>query len=358
MSPITGRDFRSELAQSPRSAQALSRALESSWLDPAKIHHDSAKLRNLIFEAQESIAGNLKIPRENLEFVGELGFGFWMAVAGLLRNNNRPFIYCDCDRQIVHAFAREEQAREIIKIEIDGAGLADYSNPNLPTNSVLSWQATNRETGVMQRPSTRDDFQVFVDMTASSTPDRLPKNWSVALWNPRQFAGPEGIAILAINESSTWQSPLPKIDNRRTFGSYSKAALISAAIALEDWLSEERRRAKHIAELNLRLRKELSTRLQMFKIAGNPESSDPRYLALAIEEIVAEELLRRLDSNDFKIDAGSACGGGALSPSHVLNAMGLGENGHIRIALKKEHSQRDVIDLAIRISDAVSELRG
>jgi len=357
VSPITGRDFRSEVPQSPRSAQALNRALESSWLDPAKIHHDSAKLRNLIFEAQESIAGNLKVPRENLEFVGELGFGFWMAIAGLLQNNNRPFVFCDCDRQIVHAFAPEEHEREVRKIEIDTAGLADYSNPNLPTDSVLVWQATNRETGVMQRQSSRDDFQVFADMTASSTPDQLPKNWSVALWNPRHFAGPEGLSILAINEGSSWQSPLPKIDNRRTFGSYSKAALISSAIALEDWLSEEKRVTKHVTELNLRLRKELNERIKSFKFAGNHQNSDPRYLAFAIEQVVAEELLRRLDGNDFKIDAGSACGGGALSPSHVLNAMGLGVDGHIRITLKKEHSQRDVIDLATRISDAVSELR-
>ena len=357
MSPITGRDFRSEIPQSPRSAQALSRALESTWLDPAKIHHDSAKLRNLIFEAQESIAENLKVSRENLEYVGELGFGFWMAIAGLLRNNNRPFIYCDCDRQIVHAFAREEQQRVVKKLEINEEGLADYSTPGLPTDSVLVWQATNRETGVKQSPSSRDDFHVFADMTASSNPEQLPSNWSVALWNPRQFAGPEGIAILAINEKSSWQSPLPKVDNRRTFGSYSKAALISAAIALEDWLSEEKRVTKHLTELNLRLRKELKDRIQSFKFAGNHENSDPRYLALAIEQVVAEELLRRLDGNDFKIDAGSACGGGALSPSHVLNAMGLGVDGHIRITLKKEHSQRDVIDLATRISDAVSELR-
>ena len=357
MSPITGRDFRSELPQSPRSAQALSRALESSWLDPAKIHHDSAKFRNLVFEATETIAANLKVSRENLEFVGELGFGFWMGISGLLKNNLRPFIYSDADRQIVHAFAREEDNRQVFKLEIDGNGIADYSQSELPADSVLSWQATNRETGVMQKPCARDDFQIFADMTAASAPDLLPKKWDVALWNPRSFAGPEGIAILAIHEDAQWQSPLPKMDNRRTFGSYSKAALISTAISLEDWLADEKRVAKQLSELNLRLRKELSERIPNLKFAGQSEYCDARYLALVIPNIIAEELLRRLDSNDFKIDAGSACGGGALSPSHVLKAMGLGETGHIRITLKKEHSQRDVIDLAIRLGDAVKELR-
>ncbi|MEY2723110.1 MAG: hypothetical protein RIS57_1017, partial [Actinomycetota bacterium] len=171
------------------------------WLDPSKLHHDSANFRNLIEESRESIATNLGVGKSDLEFVGELGFGYWAALSGALTNSSQPFIHGATDRQVVHAFARDYQGRgrEVMKLSCGQDGLFDYVSATKFENPWIFWQATNRETGVEQAQPKLKNGNFIADMTASFDPKRLPDYWDVALWDPRSFAGPEGIAILAIN---------------------------------------------------------------------------------------------------------------------------------------------------------------
>ncbi|MEY3169319.1 MAG: hypothetical protein RL421_562, partial [Actinomycetota bacterium] len=79
--------------------------------------------------AKEVIASNLGIRPTELEFVGELGFGFQTALGGLMQDSGRPFIHSQIDRQVVHAFARSHSARggmvEVLQPTTDGS--VDFS---------------------------------------------------------------------------------------------------------------------------------------------------------------------------------------------------------------------------------------
>lgn len=361
MSPITGpeisHDFSSTLPLSNTANAAIDRAFEMGWLDPSKLHHDSAKLRNLIEESRESIATNLGLEKTSLEFVGELGFGYWTAISGALKNSKKTFIHGATDRQVVHAFAREHQSagNKVVTLTCGRDGLFDYQQS--VDGSWVFWQATNRETGIEQEAPSSESVNVIADLTASFDPKRLPRKWDVALWDPRNFSGPEGLAIIAINSESAWRSPIPPIDKRRVFGSFSKPLLLLTAIALEDWVKDQIAKRRKIADLNKRLRKHLSEEIRDVSIVGETSNTDPRYLAIVLKGLVAEELLRGLDAKGIKVDAGSACGAGALSPSHVLEAMGFGQDGQIRITIKTAHDEGDIDKLVKALADQVGELR-
>ncbi|NDA38563.1 MAG: hypothetical protein EBX86_00525 [Actinobacteria bacterium] len=363
MSPITrpeiGLDFASALPLSNSASASLERAFEMGWLDPSKLHHDSANFRNLIEESRESIATNLGVGKSDLEFVGELGFGYWAALSGALTNSSQPFIHGATDRQVVHAFARDYQGRgrEVMKLSCGQDGLFDYVSATKFENPWIFWQATNRETGVEQAQPKLKNGNFIADMTASFDPKRLPDYWDVALWDPRSFAGPEGIAILAINEESEWRSPIPPIDKRRLFGSFSKPLLVLTAIALEEWSNELSKNQAYLAELNRELRNLIATQISGAQLVGESSSCDPRNLAVVFSGVIGEELLRRLDQRGIKVDAGSACGAGALSPSHVLEAMGYGLDGQIRITLKPGHSKSGVAQLVAALAQEVLQLR-
>lgn len=88
---------------------------------------------------------------------------------------------------------------------------------------------------------------------------------------------------------------------------------------------------------------------------GDPEKGDPRNLALVVKDVAAEEILRGLERHKVLIDAGSACGAGALSPSHVLEAMGYGSTGHLRITLRPFHT---ISDLKLLVRSLKSEIEG
>lgn len=346
MSPITERDFQSEEPLHPAAQALLSEYFDKGWPDPSKIHQQSANIRNLIATAKESIAANLGVQPTELEFVGELGFGFQSAIAGLLHNNQNKFYLSAVDRQIVHAFARDHHALgwEVEVLPPNELGLVNFDATT--PNSILSWQSVNRETGVRQKePAPLENQLLFADMTAESNLKRVPENWSSALWDPRVFRGPQGIAILGISNHGGWKNPGPQIDKRRVYGSYSKPLLLACAVALESWLKKRAERDTKLSELNGLARKLLVENIPAAKVAGDARNCDPRYLAFSIPNLIAEEVLRKVEQSGFLIDAGSACGSGAMEPSHVLTAMGFGLDGNFRITFKEEQTPQSVQEL-------------
>ena len=353
MSPITAQgnasqDFQSDLPLHPAASDLLAHFFAIGWPDPTKLHQQSAHLRNMVGAAKEIIASNLGLQLTELEFVGELGFGFQTALGGLMQDSGRPFIHSQIDRQVVHAFARSHSVRggmvKVLQPTTDGS--VDFSVIEEHPSSILSWQATNRETGVIQEsPTNVSDNLIFADMTASFPLNRLPERWDSALWDPRSFAGPQGLAIIGISQTSRWRNPGPQIDNRRVFGSFSKPLLLATAVALENWIKTSQENLAHLKKLNATVRDLIKRLLPHAIVAGDPSKSDPRYIALAIPNVIAEEVLRKVETQGFLIDAGSACGAGALEPSHVLTALGMPTDGNLRITLKPEHSREGVESL-------------
>jgi cysteine desulfurase len=198
---------------------------------------------------------------------------------------------------------------------------------------------------------------LIADLTAAISPRQRPSEYGVALWDPRSFGGPEGLAILAINPESIWRSPIPPIDKRRLFGAYSKPLLLLTAIALEEQSKKEAKELAQLGELNGFLRAQIKNSITGVEIVGDSTGTNPRSLAIVAEGVVAEEILRALEKREILIDAGSACGAGALSPSHVLEAMGLGQSGHLRITLRATHSVDDLQQLSRVLKEEIERFR-
>ena len=358
VSPVT-RDFQSDSPLHPRASELLNEYFAQGWPDPKKIHRQSAHLRTLLNSAQEQIASALGSRPDNIEFLGELGFGFWLGLTGLLPDKNRRFIHSAIDRQVVHGVAKihQDKGGAAIKLLPDSDGMVQYNNlGEISGGDLLCWQATNRESGAEQSlPPLKDGLSIFADMTASYELDRLPEKWDVALWDPKTFGGPQGISIIGFASDSKWRNPAPS-GNRRVFGSFSKPLLLATAVALEENLKSRNLEREHLTELNQVFRARIATELPQVTVPGNATTHDPRFLALVVPDVISEELLRRLESDSFLIDAGSACAAGPLSPSHVLEAMGYGIDGHIRITLKPEHRTEDILDLVAKLKIAIADL--
>ena len=358
-------DFQSDLPLHPKAAQLLEHFFSQGWPDPAKIHHRSSQSRILISEAKEEIASVLGRGANELEFVGELGFGFWSSIAGLLpqspsSQSDPLFLHSTIDRQVIHAFARRYQAQggPVQQLPVDSNGRFEIPSSAGNSPRIICWQGTNRESGVVQkRPEISTHDSLFADMTGAMPDQTLPDGWSVALWDPQKYGAPQGIAILAIARESHWRSPLPPMDNRRTFGSYSKPLLLATAVAMTSFVEDLKSERSRISQMRRELVLSLKNSVPDLRAIDDGVATDPRYVALGIPGVIGEELVRQMEILGFLIDAGSACGAGPLSPSHVFDAMGWRGLAHIRITLKKEHSTKKVQDLASALTAQIAKAR-
>jgi cysteine desulfurase len=346
----------------PAIQASLTEAFGQYWMDAPKLHHSSARLRIKLAESRERIAANLGLSPSEVEVVGEVGFGFWSALSGLLESSRaNKLTFSQIDREIIHAFGRRNLDLGGVNqiAEIDSEARFDLS-PFLQTHpdSIAIWQASNRETGIEQRsPEFPEQTKVFADLTARFEPDTLPVRWDVALWDVRSFGGPEGIAIVGIRNGGAWRTPIPQMDNRRLFGSYSKPLLIAADLAIEHWRTDVISKRDAMRSANELLRSRIAVLIPDAKIVGGNTAQDPRNIALGVPGVIAEEVLREMERAGFLIDAGSACGAGALSPSHVLDAHGLSGLAHLRLTVKPNHEPSDVIALVDALTKVVEANR-
>ena len=347
---VTG-NFQSETALNSLAAQALHAALDSGWADPKKIGQSPSRAASLRNNALESIATNLGIKSDQIEITGEVGLGYFLSLGGFL-TPERNLFYGAGDRSGVIATARSHLGSSQI-IPLAPNVTLNFSEVNLTPNSVLSFQLANGETGAINKlqPQLPEGLLISVDATASGNREPLPEKWSSAVFDSRSWEGPAGLAVVAIADAANWKNQLPHISAvRRTYGTFSLPLLIASAVALENFLPDD----KNIRSMNAKLRLEISQAIPNARVAGDLDISTPQFISIIFPGCNGEEILRGLSARGLSVDSGSACTAMNLQPSHVLAAMGLPTDGNIRITL---HAETTAEEVELLINALVDEVR-
>ena len=350
---VTG-NFQSETALNSLAAQAFLAALDSGWADPKKIGQSPSRAAILRTNALESLATNLGLKADQIEISGEVGLGYFLSLGGFLAPQRKLF-YGAGDRSGVIATARSHIGDSQI-IPLSPEGTLDFSTVELATNSVLSFQLANGETGALNKVPEQlpKDLLIAIDATASGNREPLPEKWSSAVFDSRAWQGPAGLAVVAIADAANWKNPLPHISAvRRTYGTFSLPLLIASAVALENFKPDD----KNIRKMSAKIRSEISREIPGSRIAGDLENSMAHLTSLIIPGCNGEEILRGLSARGLSVDSGSACTAMNLQPSHVLAAMGLPTDGNIRITLHAETTEEEVELLINALVDEVRSQR-
>ena len=350
---VTG-NFQSETALNSLAAQAFLAALDSGWADPKKIGQSPRRAAILRTNALESLATNLGLKADQIEISGEVGLSYFLSLGGFLAPQRKLF-YGAGDRSGVIATARSHIGDSQI-IPLSPKGTLDFSTVELATNSVLSFQLANGETGALNKVPEQlpKDLLIAIDATASGNREPLPEKWSSAVFDSRAWQGPAGLAVVAIADAANWKNPLPHISAvRRTYGTFSLPLLIASAVALENFKPDD----KNIRKMSAKIRSEISREIPGSRIAGDLENSMAHLTSLIIPGCNGEEILRGLSARGLSVDSGSACTAMNLQPSHVLAAMGLPTDGNVRITLHAETTEEEVELLINALVDEVRSQR-
>ena len=87
----------------------------------------------------------------------------------------------------------------------------------------------------------------------------------------------------------------------------------------------------------------------------------PGHASFIVSDVEAEGMLIALDLVGVAASSGSACASGAATPSHVLTAMGFGQQaalGALRLTLGRESTAEGIDTVIETLPRIVQRLRG
>ena len=198
---------------------------------------------------------------------------------------------------------------------------------------------------------------------AAQTVGRLPAtaDWDLLSASARKWGGPAGVGILAVRPGTRWRSPLPDDEHEqgRVPGPVPLPLVIAAAAALQARAGTMAADAERHTELTQRLRREVEARVPDVELLGpdDPAARLPHLVAFSCLYVAGEALMTELDRADFSVSSGSSCSSSALTPSHVLEAMGVLTHGNVRVSLASDTTGDDVDRFLDVLPGIVAELR-
>jgi cysteine desulfurase len=168
-----------------------------------------------------------------------------------------------------------------------------------------------------------------------------------------KVGGPKGVGALFVRKGIRLEALIHGGGHERGLraGTEDVAGAVGFAVAAE--LAERDRVAQMERLGGLRDRLQAALRAAVPDLLVNGEGADrlPTMLNVSVPGANSEALLVVLDLEGIAVSSGSACSSGAVSPSHVLSAMGLSPDfsgPSVRFSLGRETTERE-IDAVIEI---------
>jgi cysteine desulfurase len=115
--------------------------------------------------------------------------------------------------------------------------------------------------------------------------------------------------------------------------------------------------AARLSELVERIRAEVPRRVPDVEVLGDAVQRLPHLVAFSCLYVAGEALQTALDRAGFSVSSGSSCSSSALTPSHVLEAMGVLTHGNVRVSLHAGVDRSDVERFLDALPGIVDDLR-
>jgi cysteine desulfurase len=353
----------------PEVVEAMLPLYTSLYANPSGSHRFARQARLAIDDARETVASVIGCEPGEVVFTGCGTESDNAAIVGAVaRRSGLAVCHAAEHHAVLHSVEHvggtvvptDECARVDRDALADALGLPSAHTPV----RVVSVMAVNNEVGSI------DDVAAAASIVRERAPGALMHTDAVqalswldlrVLWphvdllalSAHKFGGPKGVGVLAIR-SGVEIAPLllgGGQERDRRSGTHNVAGIVGMALAMR--LADEERSIEvpRVAALRDRLIDGLIGALDDV-IETVPRSAKVAGAAhVCIGGVESEALLFLLDQAGLCASAASACASGAMEPSHVLAAMGVGRQwsmGALRMSLGRTTTPGDV-DRALEV---------
>ncbi|MBC2933450.1 cysteine desulfurase family protein [Nocardioides sp. zg-1228] len=350
----------------PAAREVLLAALERGYADPRRLHRPGREARLLLDNAREATADALGVRADEVTFTPSGTHAVHLGLLGLVRGSRRGdgVAHSAVEHSAVrHAVAWGARAVEV-GTDMHGRVRPDHllEAARSPGVGTVALQTANHEVGTVQpidELALPDDVALFTDACASMGRCALPEGWAAAAGSAHKWGGPAGVGVLLVRKRARWRPPFPgddRVDERST-GFENVPAVLAAAAALQAVVAErEEVGARQHALVDV-VRRRVAAEVPDVEVVGDPERRLPHLVTFSCLYVDGEALVGELDRRGFGIASGSACTASTLTPSHVLEAMGVLTHGNVRLSLQRDTSRAEVDAFCDALPGVVAEIR-
>ena len=269
----------------------------------------------------------------------------------------------------------EKSGYRITYLPVKKDGLIDLAELAAAMNEktiLVSIMAANNEIGVLQPWAEIGrichDRGILFHSDATQAAGKVPLNvesdcLDLVSISAHKMYGPKGVGALYVRGKNPTVLISALIDGGghecgMRSGTLNVPGIVglgkACAIATEEMLKE----SCHLAGLRNRLRDRITRQVEGVCINGSMEHRLPGNLNISFAGVEGESLMMGI--NDLAVSSGSACSSAAVESSHVLKALGTGNElaeSSIRFGIGRFNTEAEIDYAADRIIETVNGLR-
>ena len=249
-----------------------------------------------------------------------------------------------------------DQVRDAIRDDTILVSIMWGNNEVGTVNPIREIGAVCREKGVL----------FFTDATQAA--GKIPvnvedDNVDMLCLSGHKIYGPKGVGALYVRRRKPRVRLVAQIDGGghergMRSGTLNVPGIVGLGAACEVAQKDLDKDMAHALALRERFEKRIFDGLDFVEINGNPDSRLPNCSNLSFAYVEGESLI--MGFKDLAVSSGSACTSASLEPSHVLQAMGVGDelaHSSIRFGFGRTTTEEELDFAADQVITAVKKLR-
>jgi cysteine desulfurase len=362
----------------PEVLEAVTLCLRQTYGNASSIHYFGQAAKQQLEAARRQLAALIHAQPAELVFTSGGTEADNMAVLGTVRG--RPGARHVITTTIEHpavlgACAQlEREGVEITRLQVGSAGVVDPDDVRRalrPHTVLVSVMHANNETGAMQpiaeiaRIAHEADVLFHVDGVQAL--GKIPvdvKELGVDFYSmsAHKLYAPKGVGALCVRKGAQLVSLSfgGHHERDRRAGTENVPGIAAFGAAAELARQNLKKEAERIARLRDRLEAAILERIPDAGVNGARDTRTPNTANIYFDGIDGEAMVIALDLRGFAVSTGAACSSGAVTPSHVLTAMGLPADrarASMRFSLGASNTEEQVDELIQAVEASVAHLR-
>lgn len=328
----------------PRVREAMLPFLGEAFGNPSSPHAAGRVAREAVEKARQQVAALLGAVADSVVFTGGGTESITTAIRGALsaQPEKRHIITSSIEHSATKNLCEqlEREGCRVTWLRVDAGGrpdLAEYAAALRQDTALVSVIWANNETGVLfpveEMARMADERRVVFHADAVQAAGKIPIDLArvpVHLLSlaAHKFHGPKGAGALFVR-SGLGLPPLLRgggQESGRRAGTENVPGIVGLGVAAELALAALPVEMPRVAALRDEFESGVRTLFPEARFHGNPEHRLPNTTNFALPGRDAQGLLAGLDRLGVACSIGSACTSGEVDASHVLRAMGVGDD--------------------------------
>jgi len=360
----------------PEARAAVVSCLDEAYGNASSIHHFGQAAKQRLESARRQLGALIGAKPTEIVFTGGGTEADNLAILGVVRAapGTRKHVITTAIEHPAVLGPCGQLERESVEITRLPVGLRGFVDPDdvaralRPETVLVSVMHANNEIGTIQpiaEIAARVNVPLHVDgvQALGKVPvDVATLGVSLYSMSAHKLYAPKGVGALYVRKG-TKLAPLSfggHHERDRRPGTENVPGIAGFGAAAELAARELRQQAEPVAALRDRLERAVLDRIPGTGVNGAVAPRTPNTTNIYFDGIDGEALVIALDLRGFAVSTGSACSSGAITPSHVLVALGLSAErarASIRFSLGRSNTAEQVDGLIEALEASVQHLR-